>query len=208
MRQRDVEGLIARWQGRGLLSDDQAAAIRAYEAEARADEPPDEEDEPAFDVGALLSYGGALVALGAVMGLYATLFDDIGHGGRIPVTWGVALGAAALAWVFSRARGGSAAADATGFATTILLAWAVLELFDAIGWFGDRSGVDQDGYLRDLTAAFQALAAGARQGTTSDVRPGYLKCLCGSHVVYYRNHPDRLDVIRVLHQRQDADRNL
>jgi toxin ParE1/3/4 len=65
-----------------------------------------------------------------------------------------------------------------------------------------------DSYLRDLAGAFLELASGTRTGKTSDVRPGYLKCLCGSHVVYYRNHADRLDVIRVLHQRQDAERNL
>jgi len=150
MRLRDIDGLLTRWQDRGLISQDQVSAIRAFEVEDRADEAL-EEDEPSFDIGALLSYGGALVALGAVMGLYATLFDDIGSGGSIPVTWGVALGAAVLAFMFARARGGNAAADATGFATTILLAWAVLELFDAIGWFGsERVLRGETGFHRDL----------------------------------------------------------
>lgn len=65
-----------------------------------------------------------------------------------------------------------------------------------------------DAYLRDLMAAFQSLSSGARQGKATHVRPGYCKYLCGSHVIYYRDHADRLDVIRVLHQRQDAERNL
>lgn len=32
--------------------------------------------------------------------------------------------------------------------------------------------------------------------------------LCGSHVVYFLDCADRLDVIRILHQRQDAERHL
>ena len=149
MDRRDLDRLLARWQGHGLLSRDQADAIRAYEAEQLADEFP-AVDEPTFDVGALLSYGGALVALGAIVGLYATLFDDLGAGGRIPVTWGVAAVAVALAWLFSRARGGSAAADATGFAATILVAWAMVELFNAVGWFMDRPSPGEPGYYRDV----------------------------------------------------------
>lgn len=151
MRMRDVESLLSRWQQRGLLSADQAAAIRAFEAEDRGPEGlASEEGEGAPDIGALLSYGGALVALGAVIGLYATLFDDIGAGGRIPVTWGVALAAGVLAWVFSRARGGSAAADATAFATTILAGWAVVEVFNAAGWFMDRAPFGEPGHYRDV----------------------------------------------------------
>lgn len=149
MNRRDVEGLLDRWQGRGLISPDLADAIRAYEAEELADEFP-AVDEPTLDVGALLSYGGALVALGAIVGLYATLFDDLGSSGKIPVTWGVATAAAALAWLFSRARGGSAAADATGFAATILVAWAVIEVFNAAGWFMDRTSPGREGYYRDV----------------------------------------------------------
>ncbi len=150
MNRRDVEGLIDRWQGRGLISSDQADAIRAFEAEERPGEPEHVED-PTLDVGALLSYGGALVALGAIIGLYATLFDDIGSGGKVPVTWGVAAVAVALAWLFSRARGGGAAADATGFAATILVAWAVVEVFNAAGWFMDRTSPGQPGYYRDVS---------------------------------------------------------
>src|SRR5690606_35808467 len=149
MRLRDVEDLLARWQERGLVSSDQAAAIRAFEAEERADDPS-EAPEPSLDIGALLSYGGALVALGAIIGLYATLFDDIGSGARIPVTWGVAAAAAVLAWMFARARGGGAAADATGFATTVLVAWATVELFNAAGWFMDRAPAGEPGHHRDL----------------------------------------------------------
>ena len=65
-----------------------------------------------------------------------------------------------------------------------------------------------DGYYQSLVTAFDALASGHVQGRTVDVRPRYLKHLCGSHVVYFQNRGDRLDIIRVLHQRQDVNRNL
>ncbi|MFT3756384.1 MAG: type II toxin-antitoxin system RelE/ParE family toxin [Pseudoxanthomonas sp.] len=65
-----------------------------------------------------------------------------------------------------------------------------------------------DSYLRDLTTAFRELAAGNRQGRATNIRPGYEKYPCGSHIIYYTNHPGHLDVIRVLHKRQDAERNL
>lgn len=64
-----------------------------------------------------------------------------------------------------------------------------------------------DAYHRALVAAFEGLAAGMKQGRPS-VLPDVQKYLCGSHVVYFLNHTDRLDVIRILHQRQDAQRHL
>ena len=64
-----------------------------------------------------------------------------------------------------------------------------------------------DSYHHSLMAAFEGLAAGCKQGRPS-VLPGFQKYLCGSHVVYFLDHADSLDVIRVLHQRQDAERHL
>ncbi|WP_366141646.1 type II toxin-antitoxin system RelE/ParE family toxin [uncultured Boseongicola sp.] len=40
------------------------------------------------------------------------------------------------------------------------------------------------------------------------MRPNYLKCPVGSHMVYFRDSCDQIGVIRVLHQRQDATLNL
>ena len=65
-----------------------------------------------------------------------------------------------------------------------------------------------DTYHRNLVAAFDGLAAGTKQGRPADVLPYFQKYLCGSHVVYFLDYPDHLDVIRVLHQRQDAERHL
>jgi toxin ParE1/3/4 len=65
-----------------------------------------------------------------------------------------------------------------------------------------------DTYHRALVAAFEALASGRQQGRVADVRSGYLKLPCGSHVIYFRDRGDRLDVIRILHERMDVERHL
>lgn len=65
-----------------------------------------------------------------------------------------------------------------------------------------------DVYVRALVEAFEGLAAGARYGHPVEVRKGYLKAFAGSHVVYYKDHAGHLDVIRVLHQRQDVSLHL
>ena len=81
---------------------------------------------------------------------------------------------------------------------------------DAIwDYSADQWGFDQaDSYVDAIRDTCHALAQGTRQGRTADVLPGFQKYLCGSHVVYFLNYPDRLDVIRVLHQRQDAQLHL
>lgn len=69
-------------------------------------------------------------------------------------------------------------------------------------------GLDQaDSYTDAIREVCQALAQGTKQGRPS-VLPGVRKTLCGSHVVYFLDEPDRLNVIRILHQRQDAERHL
>lgn len=65
-----------------------------------------------------------------------------------------------------------------------------------------------DSYLRDLVATFEGLASGTKRGRDVDVRPDYLKCPAGSHMIYFRDEGDQIAVIRVLHQRQDANLNL
>ena len=72
----------------------------------------------------------------------------------------------------------------------------------------DRWGPDQaDSYIDAIQDACRALAQGTRQGRPS-VLPGLQKYSCGSHVVYFMDVADHLDVIRILHQRQDAERHL
>lgn len=73
----------------------------------------------------------------------------------------------------------------------------------------DKWGPDQaDSYIDAIRDACLAQARGTKHGRPADVLPNFKKYLCGLHVVYFLEYADRLDVIRVLHQRQDAERNL
>jgi toxin ParE1/3/4 len=65
-----------------------------------------------------------------------------------------------------------------------------------------------DSYHRDLVATLEELASGTKWGRDVDMRSDYLKCPVGSHMVYFRDSGDQIEVIRVLHQRQDATLNL
>lgn len=65
-----------------------------------------------------------------------------------------------------------------------------------------------DRYVDDIRDACLALAEGVRFGRPVDVRPPYLKYAVGTHMLYFRDEPDRLEVIRILHQRQDVSHNL
>ena len=73
----------------------------------------------------------------------------------------------------------------------------------------DRWGPDQaDRYTDEIRDSCLALAGGRARGQAVDLRPGYLKYRTGSHVIYYRDRGERLEVIRVLHGRMDVDRHL
>ena len=74
--------------------------------------------------------------------------------------------------------------------------------------FQNWSLAQADSYLHDLVATFEGLASGAKRCRDVDVRPDYQKCPVGSHMVYFRDRSDQIEVIRVLHQRQDATLNL
>ncbi len=70
-------------------------------------------------------------------------------------------------------------------------------------------GLDQaDRYTDEIRDACLDLAPGIRLGRPVDVRAGYFRQAAGSHVIFFRIHAQRIDVIRILHKRQDVDRNL
>lgn len=73
---------------------------------------------------------------------------------------------------------------------------------------GQWSPEQADRYADGLREACRDLAAGLGQGRPVAVRRGYLRYAIGSHATYYRERGDRLEVIRILHQAQDARRNL
>ncbi|HRC59432.1 MAG TPA: type II toxin-antitoxin system RelE/ParE family toxin [Candidatus Propionivibrio aalborgensis] len=73
----------------------------------------------------------------------------------------------------------------------------------------DNWGPEQaDRYTDEIRDACHALASGRKQGRVVDVRPRYLKISTGSHVIYYRDQGDRLEIVRVLHSRMDSNRHL
>jgi len=73
----------------------------------------------------------------------------------------------------------------------------------------DNWGPDQaDRYTDEIRDAYRALASGGKRGKVVDVRSGYLKLSTGSHMIYFRDHGDRLEIMRVLHGRQDVQRHL
>ena len=64
-------------------------------------------------------------------------------------------------------------------------------------------------YLREVQRAIQRIVSNPTIGRSfNDVRRGYRKHAVGSHTLYYRiGSDDVIDVVRVLHQRMDADRH-
>nr|WP_237701509.1 type II toxin-antitoxin system RelE/ParE family toxin [Paracoccus sp. TRP] len=62
--------------------------------------------------------------------------------------------------------------------------------------------------MQELRDTCRALASGQRCGRKVGVRPGYLKCLSGSHVIFFRDLGDTLEIVRILHGAQDAERHL
>jgi len=70
-------------------------------------------------------------------------------------------------------------------------------------------GLDQaERYTDDIRDVCHDLVLGHRQGRPVNVRPGYLKCPVGSHVIYFRDYHDRIEVVRILHGRMDVNRHL
>lgn len=64
-------------------------------------------------------------------------------------------------------------------------------------------------YLNEIRAAIQRIAADPSRGRACDeIREGYRRYSIGSHLVFYIETADSVDVIRILHQRMDPTRHL
>ncbi|MDP3174167.1 MAG: type II toxin-antitoxin system RelE/ParE family toxin [Phenylobacterium sp.] len=64
-------------------------------------------------------------------------------------------------------------------------------------------------YIRDLQRVIESAAEHPRLGRASDdIRAGYFRRTAGSHVVFYRLNAEGVEVVRILHQSMDFDRNL
>jgi len=73
----------------------------------------------------------------------------------------------------------------------------------------ERWGLDQaESYAYDLWSRIKAIAANPVLGQDcSNIRPGYHKIRCGSHLLCYRLVPEGVDVVRILHERMDFERH-
>lgn len=65
-----------------------------------------------------------------------------------------------------------------------------------------------DIYTDAIRDVCHELASETKQGRPVEVWPDFKKYLCGSHLVYFFEDASRLNVIRILHQRQDVERHL
>ena len=66
--------------------------------------------------------------------------------------------------------------------------------YSAENWGPDQA----DRYTDEIRDACRALASGRRQGRATNVRPGYLKCFTGSHVIYFRDMGSDAGECRIL----------
>ena len=64
-------------------------------------------------------------------------------------------------------------------------------------------------YLARLDACFHLLAREPERGRACDViRPGYRKYHVGRHLIFYRQSPEGIEIIRILHDRMDIEAHL
>ena len=65
-------------------------------------------------------------------------------------------------------------------------------------------------YITEIRAACEGLVAGRLQARSAEyVRPGYFKYAVGRHMLYFQKPaPGTINVIRILHQRQDVEQAL
>jgi toxin ParE1/3/4 len=64
-------------------------------------------------------------------------------------------------------------------------------------------------YVHQVAAHCHALASGRRLGVACDyVRQDYHKSIINKHVVYYRNSKTGVEIVRILHEHMDVDRQL
>ncbi|WP_420962031.1 type II toxin-antitoxin system RelE/ParE family toxin [Brucella sp. IR073] len=64
-----------------------------------------------------------------------------------------------------------------------------------------------DRYVKSIRAACLDLASGQKPGQRANA-PGYMKCVVGSHIIYYRIQDASIVVVRILHGMMDANKHL
>jgi toxin ParE1/3/4 len=84
------------------------------------------------------------------------------------------------------------------------------DLDEIWNYTADRWGLEQaETYIRQLWKDIQTVADNPSLGQEcAEVRPGYRKYPSGSHVLFYRLTDDGIDVVRILHERMDYERDI
>jgi len=71
------------------------------------------------------------------------------------------------------------------------------------------NAVQAETYVREIGAAIERIAEDPRRGRACDeILEGYRRYGIGSHLLFYVERADGVDVIRILHQRMDPARHL
>lgn len=68
--------------------------------------------------------------------------------------------------------------------------------------------VQANSYARKLQTVSSEVSTGQRIGRKSSAQDGMFKIRCGSHVIYYRMTEDEVEIVRILHGKQDVERHL
>lgn len=64
-------------------------------------------------------------------------------------------------------------------------------------------------YVGEIRAAIERIAEDPARGRScDDIREGYRRYSIGSHLLFYVDRADGVDVIRILHQRMDPTRHV
>ena len=70
------------------------------------------------------------------------------------------------------------------------------------------SAAQAEKYHSAIIAAFEGLASGRIAGRRADIREEYYKHLAGAHMIFFQRSDTGMKIIRILHQRMDAERHL
>lgn len=63
-------------------------------------------------------------------------------------------------------------------------------------------------YISEIRAAVERIAVDPQRGRACDeIREGYRRYGIGSHLIFYLESADGVDVVRILHQRMDPTRH-
>ena len=92
----------------------------------------------------------------------------------------------------------------------VLTPRAQTDLDEIWDYTADRWGLDQaETYTRQLWKDIAIVANRPSLGREcNEVRRGYRMYPSGSHVLFYRQVADSIDVVRILHERMDYERHI